>query len=149
MLLLNRPTDAAVLRLFYGFSHIWHPNKNLLMKLKLWLLLLCLLGIGMFSNAQNKKKESRPTVLPGNEMPPVSVTSSKKYRKPPPPPPLLGRDGKPLPPPKVEMVRFAAPVLKSEDMKVKMPPPPAPPKEKLKADKPVKPNAPPPADFRG
>ena len=28
MLLGNRPTEAVILEVFYGFSHIWHPNKN-------------------------------------------------------------------------------------------------------------------------
>jgi hypothetical protein len=125
------------------------PVKTLLMKLKLWLLLLCLLGIGMFSYAQNKKKEAKPTVENGPDAIPVVVKSSKKRPKlPPPPPPILGKDGKPLPPPKVELKHFKA-APKVEDVKVKMPPPPLPPKGKAKGEKPVKPEAPPPADFRG
>ncbi|MCW3116450.1 MAG: hypothetical protein JWM28_532 [Chitinophagaceae bacterium] len=149
------------------------------MKLKLWLLLLCLLGIGMFSYAQNRKKESKPTVEKGDDLIPVTVKSSKKHRKPPPPPPKVGKDGKLLPHPKVEMVKFAPPRIVKDKQNVPPPPPPkrgavkfAPPKivkdkqnvppppkndithfkapkTKVKAEKPVKPEAPPPTDFRG
>ena len=91
----------------------------------------------MFSYAQNKKKDPKPTVEKGDNLIPVTVKSTKHRKPPPPPPPILTKDGKPLPPPKVEKVRFAPPKIVKDAPKYA-------PKEK-----PVKPDAPPPADFRG
>jgi len=130
------------------------------MKLRLTLVLLCLLGIGIFSHAQNKKKTSKPTIVNSPDEIPVTMISSKKHHKPPPPPPPLDKYGKPLPPPKVEVVHFKPPVIVKDEKTA--PPPPkiektrfAPPKivkdapKHTSKEKPVKPDAPPVADFRG
>lgn len=103
------------------------------MKLRLSLLLFCLLGIGIFSHAQQPKKTpAKPTVENGPDAIPVTVTSSKKaHRKLPPPPP------------KVEVTKFTAPrIVKNGE---KLPPPPPPPLRpaKVKTAKPPKPDAPP------
>jgi len=141
MLLGNRPISTRFLAALYGFSHIWHPTINLYMKLRLSLLLFCLLGIGVFSHAQNSKKAPAkpPTVENGPDAIPVTVTSSKKAHKQLPPPP---------PPPKVEVTRFTPPkIVKNGE---KLPPPPPPPHRpaKVKTAKPPKPDAPPPADEK-
>ncbi len=93
------------------------------MKLKLSLLIFCLLGIGIFSHAQDKKKlqNKKPTVENGDDAIPVTVTSTKKaHRLPPPPPRPLGKDGRPLPPHKIDVVKFAPPKI----VKDKPAPPP-------------------------
>lgn len=109
------------------------------MKLKLSLLLFCLLGIGIFSHAQDKKKTpAKPIVENGPDAIPVTVVSKKKAHKSPPPPP----------PPKAEITKFAAPkVLKNGD---KLPPPPPPPAKlrKVKTEKPVRPDVPPLPDEK-
>jgi hypothetical protein len=133
-------------------SHLASQFKTPHMKLRLPLILFCLLGAGLFAHSQNKKKTNKPTVENGLDAIPVTVQSHKKahHRKPPPPPqivrdkmpppppPLPDKDGKPLPPPKVEITKFAPPKI----VKDKMPPPP-PPAKHTKA-KPSAPDAPPP-----
>ena len=124
--------------------------KTDIMKLKLSLLLFCLMGIGVFSHAQNKPKAPKPTIVTEPEEIPVIVKSHKKATKlkPPPPPPLIVRDGKPSPPPKVEVVKFTPPkIVKDAEKPIPPPPPPAKP-VKTKSDKPAQPDAPPPADLR-
>jgi len=59
------------------------------MKLRLLLTTFCLLGIGIFSHAQDKKKTTKPVVENGPDAIPVTVTSTKKSHKPPPPPPPI------------------------------------------------------------
>ena len=120
------------------------------MKLKLSLLLFCLMGIGIFSHAQNKPKTPKPTIVTESEDIPVIVKSHKKANKlkPPPPPPVMRKDGKPLAPPKVEAVKFTPPkIVKDAEKPIPPPPPPARP-AKTKSEKPVQPDAPPPADLR-
>ena len=103
------------------------------MKLRLSLLLFCLLGIGVFSHSQDSKKTpppppvkpAKPTVLIGDDAIPVTVKSSKK-----------GHWKVPPPPPKVQAVRFKPPKI-VKDIEKAPPPPPA----KTKA--PIKPDAPP------
>ncbi|MEO7531189.1 MAG: hypothetical protein ABIS69_07250 [Sediminibacterium sp.] len=126
------------------------------MKLRLTLVLFCLLGVGIFSHAQDKKK---PTVMNAPEEVPVSVTSKKKAKhvKPPPlpkaetvkfAPPRIVKDKnkvQPPPPPKVAMVTFAPPRIIKD--KPNLPPPPPVPKQHK--EKPVKPDAPPAADYKG
>ncbi len=121
--------------------------KTFIMKLKFFLLLFCLLGIGVFSHAQDKKKASKPTIVNEPEDIPVSVRSTKKVKhlKPPPPPPMFDKEGKPLPPPKVERVKFAPPKIVKD--KPNLPPPPPPAKPKTTASQPEKPPAP-PKDLR-
>ncbi len=152
MLLVNRPTDTGILESLYGFPHIWHLRINYDMKLKLSLLLFCLLGIGVFSNAQDKKKNTaKPKVENGADAIPVVVKSNKKAHKvpPPPPPPVVARDRKPLPPPKVEVVKFTPPkIVKDAEKPLPPPPPPAKP-AKAKTGKPVTPDMPPMPDDRG
>ena len=106
--------------------------KTIIMKLRFSLLLFCLLGIGVFSHAQDKKKASKPTIVNEPEDIPVSVKSTKKAHnlKPPPPPPQFDKEGKPLPPPKVEVVKFTPPKIVKD--KPNLPPPPPPKKEVVK-----------------
>lgn len=140
MLLGNRPISTGILAALYGFSHIWHPTINLYMKLRLSLLLFCLLGIGVLSHAQKPPKApAKPTVENGPDAIPVTVTSSKKAHKQLPPPP---------PPPKVEVTKFTPPkIVKNGE---KLPPPPPPPLRpaKVKTATPPKPDAPPLADEK-
>jgi len=120
------------------------------MKLKLSLLLFCLLGIGIFSHAQDKKKiPPKPVVENGDDAIPVTVTSTKKAHKipPPPPPPRITKNGKPLVPPKVEAAKFAPPKIVKDGIKPP-PPPPVPAKPtRTKLIPPVKPDVP-PKDLR-
>jgi hypothetical protein len=142
------------------------------MKLRLLLTTFCLLGIGIFSHAQDKKKTTKPVVENGPDAIPITVTSTKKaHKKPPPPPPpppkvevvkfappKIVKDGDkvpPPPPPKVDLTHYKAPQPKPEVQYDKngkrLPPPPPPPSKpaKNKAEKPVAPDAPPAADQRG
>ncbi len=117
------------------------------MKLRLTLILFCLLGVGLFARSQDKKKaQTNPTVENGADAIPVTVQSTKKgYRKPPPPqPPLLIKDGKPFPPPKMEVLRFAPPKIVKDMPK----PPPQHKPTKTILLKPLTPDTPPPADNR-
>jgi len=140
MLLGNHPISTQFLAALYGFSHISHLTINLFMKLRLSLLLFCLLGIGVFSHAQQPKKApAKPTVENGPDALPVTVTSKKKAHKQLPPPP---------PPPKVEATKFTPPkIVKNGE---KLPPPPPPPLRpaKVKTAKPPKPDAPPLVDEK-
>lgn len=102
------------------------------MKLRLSLLLFCLLGIGVFSHSQDRvktppppppAKPGKPTVLNGPDAIPVIVKSNKKaHRKVPPPPP----------PPKVKAAKFTPPKM-IRDVE----------KAPAKPGVPVKPDAPP------
>ncbi|MES2329487.1 MAG: hypothetical protein V4539_07790 [Bacteroidota bacterium] len=83
------------------------------MKLRLALVLFCLLGIGVFSHAQSKKEVPKPPVIVDI---PVTVKSSK-HRKPPPPPK----------PPKGEKVKFAPPRIVKDKQNAPPPPPPLKP----------------------
>lgn len=120
------------------------------MKLKLSLVLFCLLGIGVFSHAQDSKKAaSKPEVLNGPDAIPVTVKSHKKAKKlvPPPPPPLpVNKAGKPVPPPpppKAEVTKFTAPKIVKTPPQTPPPPPPAKPSKAKAEDLPVKPDVPP------
>ena len=107
------------------------------MKLRLSLLLFCLLGIGVFSHSQETKKvlppppppakPAKPTVLNGPDAIPITVKSSKKVHWKIPPPP----------PPKVEAVKFTPPKI-VRDVEKAPPPPPAKPKVLIKPDMPPK-----------
>jgi hypothetical protein len=44
MLLCNRPTEAVILKVFYGFSHIWHPSKNAPYEIKIMALTVMPVG---------------------------------------------------------------------------------------------------------
>ena len=146
--------------------------KTAFMKLRLTLVLFCLLGIGAFSHAQTKKKEPKPMVEEGADAIPVTVRSTKHRKSPPPPPkmervrfapPKIVKDGKMAPPPPPEPPAKAE-IQFDKDGK-QLPPPPPPPKvEKVRfappkivkdapahstKEKPVKPDAPPAADFKG
>ena len=102
--------------------------KTTIMKLRLSLLLFCLLGIGVFSHAQDKKKvPAKPVVEEGTDAIPVTVKSTKKAHKlkPPPPPPL-----------KPEVTKFTPPKIVKDG---KTPPPP-PPKPKTAPEKPAEPS---------
>ena len=116
------------------------------MKLRLTLILFCLLCVGIFARPQHKKKvTSKPRVENGLDAIPVTVKSNKKsHRKPPPPPPpLFDKDGKPLPLPKVEAVKFGLPKIKKDGKKP--PPPPAKP-TKTEPSQPIPPDTPPPPE---
>jgi len=105
------------------------------MKLRLTLILFCLLCIGLFASPQDKKKTTaNPTVENGPDVMPFTVTSKKKaHRQPPPPPPvMIHKDGKPLPPPKVEAVKFSPPKIVKDAPK----PPPPPPAKPTKTEPP-------------
>lgn len=105
--------------LLYGFPHIWHLNtKPPIMKLKLTLLTMCLLGVGIFSHAQSTKTTSKPTVEKGADAIPVTVVSHKKKQLPP--------------PPKIERVKF-----KTSSNSHRETPPPPPPKQRVKFPKPI------------
>ncbi len=117
------------------------------MKLRLTLILFCLLGVGLFARSQDKKKpQTKPTVENGADAIPVTVQSTKKaHRKPPPPqPPLLIKYGKPSPPPKVEFLKLTPPKIVKDAPK---PPPPHKPTNTIPL-KPIPPDAPPPAGNR-
>jgi len=109
--------------------------------------MFCLLGIGLFARSQNTKKaQTKPTLENGADAIAVTVQSTKKsHRKPqPPPPPLLIKDGKPLPPLKVEVLKFSSPKIVKDAPK---PPPPHKPAKTIPL-KPLTPDTPPPADNR-
>ena len=105
------------------------------MKLRLSLLLFCLLGIGFFSHSQDSKKTpppppspakpAKPIILNGEDAIPVIVKSSKKAHWKAPPPP-----------PKVEAVKFTPPKIVKDVEKV--PAPPVKPKILIKPDAPPK-----------
>lgn len=132
------------------------------MKLRLSLLLFCLLGIGIFSHSQESKKTPapppppakpvKPAVLNGEDAIPVMVKSSKKghWKVPPPPPPKVEpvrltppkmvRDAEkvpPPPPPKAEAGKLTPPRIVRDVEKVPPPPPPKP-KTQIKPDAPPK-----------
>jgi hypothetical protein len=102
------------------------------MKLRMLLILLFLLGVGLFARSQdNKKGQSKPVIENGPDAIPVTVKSTKKAHPKAPAPPMLGKDQRPLVPK----------VLKQA---VRPAPPPLPAKPiKTKAALPVKPDAPP------
>ena len=110
--------------------------------------MFCLLGIGLFARSQNTKKaQTKPTLENGADAIAVTVQSTKKsHRKPPPPPqpPLFIKNGKPFPPPKMEVLKFTPPKMAKDAPK---PPPPHKP-TKTSPLKPLTPDAPPPADNR-
>lgn len=138
MLLVNRPIPTGILPALYGFSHILHPSINLIMKLRLSLLLYFLLGIGMFSHAQDKPQAPArpPKVENGPDAIPVVVKSHKKgWKVPPPAPPKVAVMAKPGAP---KHLKNSAPT----------PPPPLAHPRKLKGEKPPKPDAPPLPDGK-
>ncbi len=96
------------------------------MKVRLTLLLFCLLGIGLFARSQDKKNIATPKIENGPDAIPVTVKSLKKsHPNPPPPPPAMINKNKPMPP--VEIIKDA-------------PKPPVPPSpEIMKYDKPLPP----------
>lgn len=106
------------------------------MKLRLSLLLYFLLGIGMFSHAQDKPKTppKPPKVENGPDALPVVVKSHKKGYKlaPPPPPPRV-----------IDVTKRTPP----KEVSKPAPPPPAHP-PKVKAEKPHSPDAPPLPDGK-
>lgn len=109
------------------------------MKLRLSLLLYFLLGIGMFSHAQDKPQApgKPPKVENGPDALPVVVKSHKKGQKlpPPPPPPKVAAMDKPGAP---KSLKHSAPA----------PPPPLAHPRKVKTEKPPKPDAPPLPDDK-
>lgn len=111
------------------------------MKLRLSLLLFCLLGIGLFGNAQDKEKEqSKSKVENAPPEIPVMVTGTKKITpQKPPTPPKIEKAGKPLPP--AEVTKFTPPKI-VKDTKVP-PPPPTKPKTVPVPEKPTDPLVPP------
>lgn len=133
MLLVNLPCLLYFFESLYGFYHISESNSKITyMKLRLTLILFCLLGIGLFAKAQDKKKnQSKPTVENGADAIPVIVKSNKKARhpKPPPPPPMIVKDGKVAAPPKVEVIKFVPPKMRKDVEKAPPPPPVKPIKE--------------------
>lgn len=136
MLLVNHPIPVIILPALYGFSHISGHSINMIMKLRLSLLLYFLLGIGMFSHAQDKLKTppKPPKVENGPDAIPVVVKSHKKGQKLPTPPP-----------PKVAaMDNPGAP----KSLKHLASPPPLAHPRKVKAEKPPKPDAPPSPDDK-
>lgn len=139
MLLVNHPIPSIILPALYGFSHISHPSVNMIMKLRLSLLLYFLLGIGMFSHAQDKPQApgKPPKVENGPDALPVVVKSHKKGQKlpPPPPPPKVAAMDKPGAP---KSLKHSAPA----------PPPPLAHPRKVKTEKPPKPDAPPLPDDK-
>lgn len=139
MLLVNRPIPTGILPALYGFSHILHPSINLIMKLRLSLLLYFLLGIGMFSHAQDKPQAPArpPKVENGPDAIPVVVKSHKKGWKVPPPP---------APPKVAVMAKPGAP--KHLKNSAPTPPPPLAHPRKPKGEKPPKPDAPPLPDGK-
>lgn len=101
------------------------------MKLKLTLLLFCLLCIGLFSEAQDNKKVPPPPPKPAikaAKFKPPKIVKDVDAPTPPPPPPAKAR------------VKFSPPRI------VKDPPPPPPPAKPTKVKKaiPEKNNVPPP-----
>jgi outer membrane biosynthesis protein TonB len=106
-------------------------RKSSYMKLKLTLLLMSLLGVGLFAQGQNKPskppKADKVEVVDGRDALPVTVKSNKKskVRKPPPPPPVEA------PPIVIRKPEQPAPPPPPEKMKIKInkhiPPPPPPP----------------------
>lgn len=117
------------------------------MKLKLTLLLICLLGVGLLTRAQKTpvkaKRTEKVTVVDGKDAIPVTVKSNKKSKVPPPPPPKIQE-----PPVVVQKPEQPAPPPPPEKMKIKVnkhippPPPPAKPKVPAKATVPDAPPAP-------
>ena len=94
------------------------------MKLRLTLILFCLLGIGLFAKSQDKKRgQSKPTVENGADAIPVMVKSTKKVHRKLPAPPLIDKDRKPLPPQKIGAIKFTPPKIVKDAPK---PPPPPP-----------------------
>jgi hypothetical protein len=127
MFLGNRPTPRQFFEItLWILSHLASQFKTTHMKLRLTLVIMCLLGLGLFARAQDKKKASgKPVIENSPDAIPVTVIGHRKthHRKPPPPPPMLVRD-KPLPPSKVEIAKFEVPKKINHAEK---PPPPPPP----------------------
>ena len=82
------------------------------MLLRIYLFMVCLLGTGILSHAQEKtpppppppattKKPSPPVSKEGKPAIPVEVTAFKKAKTPPPPPPVKTSPGRPKGAPKV------------------------------------------------
>ena len=123
--------------------------------------MFCLLGVGIFSHAQDTKKNpppppppakpAKPAVIMGDDAIPVTVKNSKKghWKVPPPPPkveavkftpPKIVKDvekAPPPPPPKAEAVKFTPPKIVKDAEKTPPPPPPKP-KTPIKSDAPPK-----------
>lgn len=124
-------------------------TKSSHMKLKLTLLLMCLLGVGLFTQGQDKPskpvKADKVVVADGKDAIPVIVKSDKKskVRKPPPPPPVeppptvIRKPEQPAPPPPPEKVK-----IKVNKHIPPPPPPPAKPKPPVKSVPPDAPVAP-------
>jgi len=53
------------------------------MQRKIYLTILMLLSIGIFANAQQKSKNTKPTIEDGADQMPVLVISTKKAKKKP------------------------------------------------------------------
>lgn len=77
--------------------------KTLIMKVRLTLLLFCLLGIGLLARSQDKKHIAKPKIENGPDTIPITVKSHKKshHKPPPPPPPAIISKHKPMPPAKM------------------------------------------------
>jgi hypothetical protein len=104
-------------------SHLRISIKTTVMKLRLALILLCLLGIGLFARTQDAQKTPKP-----------KVENS----------PALEKDAKPLPPPRIVISRVDTPRFRRNggqhsptpppptriDIKKHVPPPPPPPIDK-------------------
>ncbi len=139
-----------ILCVLYGIIHRMHPIKNSRMKLKLTLLLICLLGVGLLTRAQKKpvkpNSTEKVTVVDGKDAIPVTVKSNKKSKVPPPPPP----PAKFTPPVIVHNPEQPAPPPPPEKMKIKVnkhiPPPPPPPEKPRVPAKATVPDAPPAPD---
>jgi hypothetical protein len=84
------------------------------MKLKIYLLLLFLMGIGLFSFSQTPSKKEKPTIENGPDALPVTVKSSRKAKK------------KAASKPQVEVTKFTPPKI----VKDRSVPPPPPPRRK-------------------
>jgi len=124
-------------------------TKRSHMKLKLTLLLMFLLGVGLFTQGQDKPiksvKADKAAVVDGRDALPVTVKSNKKSKaiKPPPPPPVeppptaIRKPEQPAPPPPPEKVKIKV------NKHIPPPPPLAKPKPPVKS---VPPDAPPAPD---
>jgi hypothetical protein len=96
----NHPCLSDKSKGFYGFYHIWHLIIKQVMLRRIYLFMVCLLGTGIFSHAQDKptppppppvktkKQPPPPAVVDEKPTIPIEVTAYKKAKKIPPPPPL-------------------------------------------------------------
>lgn len=122
MLLGNRPTHCKFLKHFMEFITFRISGKTTHMKVKLTLILLCLLGIGIFARSQVRKKQSGKQVIEnGPDAIPVIVTSHKKAHHVTSKPSII-RNYRPSPPGKPKAGRIKEPTGKPG-----IPPPPPPP----------------------